>query len=76
MTQENFEQVLEAMMSRKPFQVFTIELHGGKRFEIDHPRATVWREGIAVFIAPGPVPIWFDHDSVSQIIEFPSRAAP
>ena len=48
MTAENFDQLLESMLSRTPFRVFTIELHGGKRFEIDHPRATVYRDGVAV----------------------------
>lgn len=69
MTAENFELIIEKFRSRTPFKVFTIKLHGGKRFEIDHRRATVCRDGIAVFIAPGAVPVWFDHDSVSQIIE-------
>jgi hypothetical protein len=75
MTAENFQQILESMMSRSPFQVFTIELHGGRRFEIDHPRATVVRDGVAVFIAPGGVPVWFDHDSVNQIIAAPANTS-
>jgi hypothetical protein len=75
-TAENFDHLLEAMLSRDPFQIFTIELHGGRRFEIDHPRATVYREGVAVFIAPGGIPVWFDHDSVSQIIDAPADSAP
>ena len=73
MTAENFDQLLESMLSRTPFRVFTIELHGGKRFEIDHPRATVYRDGVAVFVAPGGVPVWFDHESVSQIIDAPAN---
>jgi hypothetical protein len=68
MTADNFDRVLLALSQRQPFQVFTVELHGGQRFEIDHPRATVVRDGVAVFLAPGGVPIWFDHDSVNQII--------
>ena len=75
MTAENFNQLLEALLSRTPFKIFTVELHGGRRFEIDHPRATVFRDGIAVFIAPGGIPIWFDHDSVNQIIEAPANTA-
>jgi hypothetical protein len=76
MTPENFDQILGAMLSRDPFQIFTIELQSGKRFEIDHPRTTVYREGVAVFIAPGGVPVWFDHETVSQIIEAPADTAP
>ena len=76
MSPENFDATLNMLLERRPFQIFTVELHGGKRFEIDHPQATVFREGIAVFVAPGPVLIHFDHDSASQIIEAPANAAP
>jgi hypothetical protein len=34
----------------------------------DHPSAIVIRDGVAVFLAPGGVPVWFDHDSVNQFI--------
>ena len=68
MTAENFDRVLQGLTQRTPFQVFTIELHGGQRVEIDHPRAIVIRDGVAVFLGPGGVPVWFDHDSVNQII--------
>jgi hypothetical protein len=76
MTAENFNAMLDTLLNRRPFQIFTVELYGGKRFEIDHPQATVFREGLAVFLAPGPIPIWFDHESVSQFIEAPASAAP
>jgi len=72
MTAENFENVLQGLRQRQPFHVFTVELHGGRRFEIDHPGALVTRDGVAVFIAPGGIPIWFDHDSVNQIIAAPA----
>jgi len=68
MTSENFDRVLMALRGRTPFQVFTVELHGGQRFEVDHPGALVVRDGVAVFLAPGGVPIWFDHDSVNQVL--------
>jgi len=68
MTAENFERVLDALAQRTPFRVFTVELVGGRRFEVDHPRALVVRDGVAVFIAPGGVPIWFDHESVTQFV--------
>jgi hypothetical protein len=76
MTAENFDRVLRGLTDRTPFQVFTVELHGGHRFEVDHPRAMVVRDGVAVFIAPGGVPIWFDHDSVNQIIAAPASTSP
>ncbi len=28
----------------------------------------VVRDGVAVFIAPGGIPIWFDHESVTQFV--------
>lgn len=68
MTADNFTAVLEALRSRQPFRVFTVELHGGQRFEIDHPNALVSRDGVAVFLAPGGVPVWFDHESVLRVI--------
>jgi hypothetical protein len=72
MTADRFESVLQGFRQLQPFRVFTVELHGGKRFEVDHPGALVVRDGVAVFIAPGGVPIWFDHDSVTQIIGAPA----
>ena len=48
--------------------MFTVELNGGHRFEVDHPMALVIRDGVAVFLALGGVPVWFDHNSVNQII--------
>jgi hypothetical protein len=68
MTAENFERVLDELTQRMPFRVFTVELYNGRRFEVDHPRAIVVRDGVAVFIAPGGVPIWFDHESVVQVL--------
>jgi hypothetical protein len=72
MTADHFNEVLETLIELKPFRMFTVELHGGKRFEVDHPRAIVVRDGVAVFLAPGGTPIWFDHDSVTQIIGAPA----
>ena len=75
MTGENFDNVLNALRQLKPYRVFTVELHGGQRFEVDHPGALVVRDGVAVFLAPGGHPIWFDHDSVNQIIGAPASTA-
>ncbi len=76
MTAENLEGFLEAFVSRKPFKVFTVELHDGNRFEVDHPRAILWRDGYAIFAAPGHIPIYFDHEGVVQIIDAPANDAP
>ena len=76
MTPENFDSLLASMISRRPFKPFTIELHGGTRFEIDHFGATSWRGGKAVFTSPGGVMIWFDNESVVQVIDAPASDAP
>ena len=68
MTADNFTNVLDALRLLQPFRVFTVELNGGRRFEVDHPGALVVRDGVAVFLAPGGGPIWFDHESVNQIV--------
>ena len=76
MTADNFTSVLEGLRQVQPFRVFTVELHGGQRFEVDHPGALVVRDGVAVFLAPGGVPIWFDRENVNQIIGAPASTAP
>lgn len=68
MTAERFDGVLDALRGRNPFQPFTVELVGGHRFEIDYPQALIVRDGVAVFLLPGGVPVWFDHESVTQIV--------
>jgi hypothetical protein len=73
MTAENFQQVLDGLRQLQPYRVFTVELNGGRRFEVDHPGALVVRDGVAVFLAPGGVPVWFDHDSVNQIVGAPAN---
>lgn len=75
MNRENFEKVLLAFIRRRPFKPFTVELNTGVRFEIDGPEATVIREGVAVFIAPGFVPTYFDYHTVTQIIDAPAHLA-
>lgn len=69
MTRENFTAITSALSRRTPFQPFTIQLNGGRRLEVDHALAAVIREGIGIFIAPGAIPVWFDHDSVETITE-------
>ena len=68
MTSEHFEQALAALGQREKFHPFTVELVGGDQFEVDHPLAMVVRDGVAIYLKPGGIPVWFDHDSVTQII--------
>jgi hypothetical protein len=67
-TAEHFTQSLNTLATRRPYRPFRVELHGGRRFEIDFPNAITYRDGVAVFIAAGGVPILFDHQSAIAII--------
>ncbi|HVA49044.1 MAG TPA: hypothetical protein VNH11_21965 [Pirellulales bacterium] len=67
MTADHFDQLLDALLDRSQFQPFTVELADAHRFEVDHPRAMVVRDGVAVYLRPGGVPVWFDHESVTRI---------
>jgi hypothetical protein len=55
-------------MERRPFRPFTVALVNGDRFEVDHAKALVFRDGVAVYVAAGGVPVIFDHEGVSQFI--------
>jgi hypothetical protein len=71
MTVENFDRTLRSFQHRTPFKAFTVELVSGQRFQVDHPEALVFREGIALFVAKGAVPVIFDHEGVSQVLGEP-----
>jgi hypothetical protein len=65
---DNFDNTLNAFRRRSPFRPFTVALVNGDHFEVDHSDALVVRDGVAVYIAAGGVPVLFDHESVSQFI--------
>jgi hypothetical protein len=68
MQADNFDHALAAFRQRVPFRPFTVVRVNGDRFEVDHPNALVVRDGVAVFIGPGGIPILFDHEGVSQFV--------
>jgi hypothetical protein len=68
MQADNFDNTLNAFKRRSPFRPFTVVLVNGDRFEVDYPEALVVRDGVAVYIGAGGVPILFDHEGVSQFI--------
>jgi hypothetical protein len=72
MTAENFDNALRALRDAQPFRLFTVELKSGLRFEVDSPGGLVFRDGVAVFVAPGGLPILFDHETVSHL--FPAKS--
>ena len=68
MTSEHFDQLLVSLKGRTQFRPFTVTLAGGGQFEVDRPTAMVVRDGVAVYLKPGGIPVWFDHESVTQIV--------
>jgi hypothetical protein len=51
MSAGNFDSILRLLAEKRPFTVFTVELNGGRRIEVDSPNAIVFRDGVAVFVA-------------------------
>ena len=76
MTVEHFQATLSTLMERRPFRPFTIELNTGQRYEVDDPHSTAFQDGAGILLAPGGVPVFFDHESVNQIINSPAHSAP
>lgn len=71
MESESFDRSLRAFCRRTPFQSFTVELSSGESFSVNHPEALVYRNGVAVYIAPdGPITI-LDHTGVTRMIGAP-----
>lgn len=68
MDRETFSNTIHAFKHRSPFRPFTVAMVNGDRLEVDHPDALALRNGTAVFVAPGNVPVFFDHEGVSQVI--------
>jgi hypothetical protein len=65
---EMFTETIRAFRNRAPFKPFTVALVNGDRYEVDRPETLALGEGMAVLVAPGNVPVFFDSESVSQVI--------
>jgi hypothetical protein len=68
MERERFDNTLRMLAQRRPFQTFTVAMVNGDRLEVDFPNAIAFRDGTALYIAPGGIPVWFDYEGVSQVI--------
>lgn len=68
MDRESFTHTIRAFRNRTPFRPFTLALVNGDRYELDRPEILALGDGIAVLVAPGNVPVFFDHEGVSQVI--------
>ena len=68
MDRDTFTGTIRAFKQRSPFRPFTVVTMSGSRHEIDHFDAIVVRDGMAMFAAPGGIPVIFDHESVDQVV--------
>ena len=73
MESESFDRSLRAFCRRVPFRSFTVELSSGESFSVDHPEALVYRNGVAVYIAPDGAPTIFDRVGVTRMIGAPDN---
>ena len=64
-----FTETVKRLRGRRPFRPFTLRLNDGSYFEVDAPDVLAVRDGIAVGIAPGKIPVRFDHDGVTKVEE-------
>ncbi len=75
MDRNTFDTTIRTFKHRTPFRPFAVAMVNGDRLEVDHPDALAVRDGIALFAAPGGVPVVFDHEGVSQVVgDLPGRA--
>lgn len=68
MDRDTFTATIRAFRSRVPFRPFTVVTTSGIRHEVDLPDAIVVRDGLAIFIAPNKVPVFFDNEGVSEVV--------
>lgn len=68
MDRDTFDATIRTFKHRTPFRPFTVAMENGDRHEVDHPDALAIRDGMALFAAPGNIPVIFDHEGVSQIV--------
>ena len=68
MNRETFTATIQTFRDRRPFRPFTVVTISGGRHEVDHFDAILERDGMAVYAAPGGLPIIFDYDGVSEVI--------
>lgn len=68
MDRDTFTNSIRAFRNRVPFQPFTVALVNGDRYEVDRPDVLALGQGIVILVAPGDVPVFFDHEGVSQVI--------
>ena len=68
MDADRFEGALRTLKNCTPFRPFTVAMVNGDRFEVDYPDALAFRDGVALYVAAGGVPVLFDHEGVGQLM--------
>ena len=68
MQTEAFERSLRVSVRRTPFQLFTVELTSGTRFQVLHPEALAFNGDLAVSIGTDGAPSLFDPAGTSQLV--------
>ena len=68
MRPDTFDATILHYQQRVPYRPFTIVLVNGTQFEVDFPTAISVRDGAAVYLRPGGIPVIFDHEGVNQIV--------
>lgn len=68
MERETFDSTIQSFKHRTPFLPFAVAMVNGDRLEVDHPDALAVRDGVGMFVAPGGVPVMFDHKGVSRVL--------
>jgi uncharacterized protein (AIM24 family) len=67
MVAKSFDKSLRALVRRRPFQPFVVELVSGERIRVEHPEALAFDGGVAVHISTEGDISLFDHESVSRL---------
>ena len=68
MDRETFTKTIRAFRNRTPFKPFTVVMVSGNRYEVDFPDALAVRDGLAIFVVPARVPVFFDNEGVSEVV--------
>jgi hypothetical protein len=76
MDRDTLDGALRTLKHRTPFRPFTVAMVNGDRLEVDFPDALAFRDGVALYVAPGGIPVLFDHEGVSQVVGDPSGLSP
>ena len=73
MDAKNYDKTLKAMLERKPFAPFKVELVDGETVDVRHPEELFSRAGVTIHIGPEGEMSIFDHDGVARFSSQSSR---